>query len=170
MNPILDLVANTLAKKYREFFSGVDIDFEKQIVYWRPKDLKFNIFEILGTVMDMLRIKFIGDPAKIDEEVFALPFYKRLSNNPEEMIILTPSAYHHIIKNIHEFILERFISNTIPYEVIEIYEIKIHIRKPYYTVIVDGYLTLGYINNKLILYTPEKVSDLLECISSIVMS
>ena len=171
MNPILDIMTNELMKSYEDFFSGVDIDLDKQIIFWKPRELKFNIFEILGTVMNMLRIIYTCPPYKLEEETFASVFiFKDLENYDDEILdIIADERYHDIIMEIHEWISTK-IKNQRYRKRIDFDDLHIYLKGKHYVIVYKEFVVLSYVNNKLILYKPEKLQEVLTVISKEFMS
>jgi hypothetical protein len=77
---LMDALKGVYEKKVEEMFSGVDIDIERQLIIWKPAQLKENIFLIA------LGAKYLSAPRKFDDKTWASILYfgrKQETETPE---------------------------------------------------------------------------------------
>jgi hypothetical protein len=83
---LMDALKGVYEKKVEEMFSGVDIDIERQLIIWKPAQLKENIFLILATLKVALGAKYLSAPRKFDDKTWASILYfgrKQETETPE---------------------------------------------------------------------------------------
>jgi len=79
-----DLYKYALERRAEDFFDGVEMDFEKNLIIWAPRELKENIFEILATMLSMFEIELV-DIARLEEDKYCCVFFERKENREKEI-------------------------------------------------------------------------------------
>lgn len=55
-----------------EFHKQLNYDMENRRLTWKPRELKDNIFELLGLARQIFDVKLKGKPYRIDDETWAI--------------------------------------------------------------------------------------------------
>ena len=76
-----ELVKSTIKSMYEDYaerlMSGVTVDNQRQLIIWKPSKLKESIFEILGTLSEILRADYCCWPRQVDNDKFAIVYKYR---------------------------------------------------------------------------------------------
>ena len=71
------IIRHIFERAAEDFLSGVTIHPDKQLITWIPSKLKYNIFEILGTLQNILDISLCCWPRRVDENRFAVVYRRK---------------------------------------------------------------------------------------------
>lgn len=172
MKILRDKILESVMEHYKHIFDGIYIDFDRQIIYWNPNELKANIFESLANIKQLLDIElFIGNIARIDKHWAVVFIYKNQYNDTENTLEIIPNNLpketKEMVLSIHEIIL----SDHLDLSHTETDGFWIYIYKPHrcYTIKSQDYLVMAFVNGKIIVYNKELLRELLKVISSRIM-
>ena len=56
------------------FHEQITDDIENKRLTWKPRELKDNIFELLGIAQRLFNVRIKGKPYRINEETFAINY------------------------------------------------------------------------------------------------